>query len=177
MRFCQSFMTELYRHIGQFTDVPAGDIGVGGREIGYLFGQYKRITDRFEAATLTGKGIPFGGSLARTQATGYGICYFSAEVLKHARRRLSEGHDRDDGEEPVVLVVKALVGKGLDAPLPPGDAKRVELPRDGKHVGLQGRKALEHPLAGAGTVPVDGLVVPHYDPPRVVLPDSWPLFL
>ena len=70
MRFCQSFMTELYRHIGQFTDVPAGDIGVGAREIGFLFGQYRRIVDRFDGGVLTGKGLSFGGSLARTQATG-----------------------------------------------------------------------------------------------------------
>jgi len=83
MRFCQSFMTELYRHIGQFTDTPAGDIGVGAREIGYLFGQYKKIVDRFDGGVLTGKGLTYGGSLARTQATGYGICYFSAEVLEH----------------------------------------------------------------------------------------------
>ena len=85
MRFCQSFMTELYRHIGQFTDTPAGDIGVGAREIGYLYGQYKRIVDQFEAGVLTGKGLTFGGSLARTQATGYGLCYFSAEALKHLK--------------------------------------------------------------------------------------------
>ena len=91
MRFCQSFMTELYRHIGQFTDVPAGDIGVGAREVGYMFGQYKRIVDRFEGATITGKGIPFGGSLARTQATGFGLCYFSAEALKHLRNTSYEG--------------------------------------------------------------------------------------
>ena len=91
MRFCQSFMTELYRHIGQFTDVPAGDIGVGAREIGYLFGQYKRIADRFDGAVLTGKGIPYGGSLARTQATGYGLCYFSAEALKNLRNDSYEG--------------------------------------------------------------------------------------
>ena len=77
MRFCQSFMTELYRHIGQFTDTPAGDIGVGAREIGFLFGQYKRIVDRFDGGVLTGKGLTYGGSLARTQATGYGLCYFS----------------------------------------------------------------------------------------------------
>ena len=81
MRFCQAFITELYRHIGQFTDIPAGDIGVGAREIGYMFGQMKRITNLFEGATLTGKGIPFGGSLARTEATGYGICYFTQEML------------------------------------------------------------------------------------------------
>ncbi|MDF2676494.1 MAG: NADP-specific glutamate dehydrogenase [Bacillota bacterium] len=83
MRFCQAFMTELYRHIGPDTDVPAGDIGVGGREIGYLFGQYKRIKGAYENGVLTGKGIPFGGSLARTEATGYGAVYFAREVFKH----------------------------------------------------------------------------------------------
>ena len=91
MRFCQSFMTELYRHIGQFTDVPAGDIGVGAREIGYLFGQYKRITDRFDGGVLTGKGLSFGGSLARTQATGYGLCYFASEALQHLKGESFEG--------------------------------------------------------------------------------------
>ena len=91
MRFCQSFMTELYRHIGQFTDVPAGDIGVGAREIGFLFGQYKRIADRFDGAVLTGKGLTYGGSLARTQATGFGLCYFSAEALKQLRNDSYEG--------------------------------------------------------------------------------------
>ena len=82
MRFCQSFMTELYRHIGEYTDVPAGDVGVGGREIGYLFGQYKRITNRYESAALTGKGIGWGGSLVRTEATGYGVTFFADEMLK-----------------------------------------------------------------------------------------------
>ena len=81
MRFCQSFMTELCRHIGPDTDVPAGDIGVGGREIGYLFGQYKRLRDEF-TGVLTGKGLNYGGSLARTEATGYGLCYFTDEMLK-----------------------------------------------------------------------------------------------
>ena len=85
MRFCQSFMTELYRHIGQFTDVPAGDIGVGGREIGFLFGQYKRLTNRFDTGILTGKGLTYGGSLARTEATGYGLCYFTQEMLKRMK--------------------------------------------------------------------------------------------
>ena len=83
MRFCQSFMTELYRHIGPDTDVPAGDIGVGGREVGYLFGQYKRLQNEY-TGVLTGKGIPFGGSLARTEATGYGLCYFTKEMLADA---------------------------------------------------------------------------------------------
>ncbi|WP_407345595.1 NADP-specific glutamate dehydrogenase [Pengzhenrongella phosphoraccumulans] len=82
MRFCQAFMTELYRHIGEYTDVPAGDIGVGGREIGYLFGQYKRITNRYESAVLTGKGLTWGGSLVRTEATGYGAVLFAQEMLK-----------------------------------------------------------------------------------------------
>jgi glutamate dehydrogenase (NADP+) len=81
MRFCQSFMTELVKHIGPDTDVPAGDIGVGAREIGYLFGQYKRITDTF-TGVLTGKGLSYGGSLARTQATGFGLCYFADAQLK-----------------------------------------------------------------------------------------------
>ena len=81
MAFCQSFMTELYRHIGADTDVPAGDIGVGGREIGYLFGQYKRIRDSYEGV-LTGKGLTYGGSLVRTQATGYGLLYLTEELLK-----------------------------------------------------------------------------------------------
>tara|TARA_Y100001934_G_scaffold252308_1_gene316241 strand:- start:97 stop:1455 length:1359 start_codon:yes stop_codon:yes gene_type:complete len=82
MRFCQSFMTELYRHVGNDVDVPAGDIGVGAREIGYMFGQYKRITNEF-TGVLTGKGLEFGGSLIRTEATGYGAVYFLYEMLKH----------------------------------------------------------------------------------------------
>lgn len=82
MRFCQSFMSELYRHIGQDVDVPAGDIGVGGREIGYMFGQYKRIKNAYEAGVLTGKGLTYGGSLARTQATGFGTVYFADEMIK-----------------------------------------------------------------------------------------------
>ncbi len=81
MRFCQSFMTELARHIGADCDVPAGDIGTGAREIGYMFGQYKRITNQFTAGVLTGKGLTYGGSLARKQATGYGLCYFTGEML------------------------------------------------------------------------------------------------
>lgn len=82
MRFCQSFMTELFRHIGAETDVPAGDIGVGGREIGYLFGQYKRLTNRFEAGVLTGKKLGWGGSLVRTEATGYGTVLFAQSMLE-----------------------------------------------------------------------------------------------
>jgi glutamate dehydrogenase (NADP+) len=90
MSFCQSFMTELYRHIGEHTDVPAGDIGVGGREIGFMFGQYKRITNRWEAGVLTGKGLDWGGSLVRTEATGYGAVFFVDEMLK-ARKDTFEG--------------------------------------------------------------------------------------
>lgn len=82
MRFCQSLMTELYRYLGEHTDVPAGDIGVGQREIGYLFGQYKRITNRYESGVLTGKGLDWGGSRARTEATGYGAVFFLEEMLK-----------------------------------------------------------------------------------------------
>ena len=85
MRFCQSFMTELYRHIGQFVDCPAGDIGVGGREVGYMFGQYKRLTNSFQGGMLTGKGLTFGGSLARTEATGYGLLYFLREMLQEMK--------------------------------------------------------------------------------------------
>ena len=90
MRFCQSFMTELQRHIGPDTDVPAGDIGVGAREIGYLFGQYKRIRDEY-SGVLTGKGLEFGGSLARTEATGYGLCYYTQEALRVLKNDSFEG--------------------------------------------------------------------------------------
>ncbi|HEU0041657.1 MAG TPA: NADP-specific glutamate dehydrogenase [Jiangellaceae bacterium] len=95
MRFCQSFMTELYRHIGEYTDVPAGDVGVGAREIGYLFGQYKRITNRYESGVLTGKGLVWGGARVRTEATGYGTAYFVAEML-------AARGDGLDGREVVV---------------------------------------------------------------------------
>lgn len=88
MRFCQAFMNELYRHIGAHTDVPAGDIGVGGREIGYLFGQYRKITNRFDGI-LTGKGLDWGGSLVRPEATGYGCVYFAQEMLKERGETLA----------------------------------------------------------------------------------------
>ena len=91
MRFCQSFMTELQRHIGQFVDVPAGDIGMGGREIGYLFGQYKRIRDSFDGGVLTGKGLSFGGSLTRSEATGYGLCYLTEEMLHCMKQESLQG--------------------------------------------------------------------------------------
>ncbi|MCZ0961036.1 NADP-specific glutamate dehydrogenase [Paracoccus benzoatiresistens] len=95
MRFCQSFITELYRHLGEYTDVPAGDIGVGAREIGYMFGQYKRLTNRYEAGVLTGKGLFYGGSLARKEATGYGNTYFT-------RAMLQTGGEDFDGKTVVV---------------------------------------------------------------------------
>ena len=90
MRFCQSFMTELSKHIGQFTDVPAGDIGVGAREIGYMFGQYKRLRNEV-TGVLTGKGLSYGGSLVRPEATGYGLCYFTQEALRCMRQDSFEG--------------------------------------------------------------------------------------
>ena len=90
MRFCQSFMIELFRHLGEYTDVPAGDIGVSGREVGYMFGQYKRITNRYESGVLTGKGLDYGGSLVRTEATGYGAVFFVNEMLK-VRKETMEG--------------------------------------------------------------------------------------
>jgi len=95
MRFCQSFMTELHRHLGEYIDVPAGDIGVGGREIGYMFGQYKRLTNRYEAGVLTGKGLVYGGSRARKEATGYGAVYF-------VDRMLSARGDAIEGKRAVV---------------------------------------------------------------------------
>ncbi len=90
MRFCQSFMNELYRHIGENTDVPAGDIGVGAREIGFLFGQYKKLTNTF-TGVLTGKGLSYGGSLFRTQATGYGLCYYVESMLQVLKQTSLEG--------------------------------------------------------------------------------------
>ena len=91
MRFCQAFMTEAFRYIGSTIDVPAGDIGVGGREIGYLFGQYKRIRDSFDGGVLTGKGLSFGGSLTRNEATGYGLCYLTEEMLHCMKQESLQG--------------------------------------------------------------------------------------
>jgi len=95
MRFCQSFVTELYRHLGEYTDVPAGDIGVGQREIGYMFGQYKRITNRYESGVLTGKGLTWGGSQVRTEATGYGATYFVERMLQTRKQNF-------DGKKVIV---------------------------------------------------------------------------
>lgn len=96
MRFCQSFTTELYRHIGPMLDVPAGDIGVGAREIGYMFGQYRRLRNRYDAGVFTGKGLTYGGSLARTEATGYGLCYLTEEMLRTLK------NDSLDGKTAVI---------------------------------------------------------------------------
>lgn len=90
MRFCQSFMTELSKHIGPNLDIPAGDIGVGGREIGYMFGQYKRLKDEF-TGTLTGKGFEYGGSLLRPEATGYGLVWYAQEMMRNMKKTELEG--------------------------------------------------------------------------------------
>lgn len=112
MRFCQSFMTELSKHIGPFTDIPAGDIGVGSREIGYLFGQYKRIKDEF-TGVLTGKGLSYGGSLIRPEATGYGCVYFSEEVLKHRGESLEKKVCTVSGSGNVAqYAIEKLIHKG-----------------------------------------------------------------
>ena len=110
MRFCQSFMTELYRQLGEHTNVPAGEVGVGSREIGFLFGQYKRITNRHESGVFTGKGLDWGGSMVRTEATGYGTVYFLEEMLKvrgdslrredRCRLRFGQRRDLHDREDP-----------------------------------------------------------------------------
>ena len=109
MRFCQSFMTELYRHIGEYTDVPAGDIGVGAREIGFLFGQYKRLTNRYESGVLTGKGLGWGGARVRKEATGYGTVYFVREMLAAQGMEL-------EGKEVVVSGSGSSVARLSPAP-------------------------------------------------------------
>jgi len=130
MRFCQSFMTELYRHVGHYTDVPAGDIGVGGREIGYMFGQYKRITNDF-TGVLTGKGIEYGGSLMRPEATGYGAVYFLEDML----------HQRDDLIEGKTAVVSGSGNVATHA------AEKI-LHRGGKPVTLSDSGGFVHDPAG-----------------------------
>jgi len=110
MRFCQSFMTELSRHIGEDCDVPAGDIGVGGREIGYLFGQYKRLRNTF-TGVLTGKGLTWGGSLVRTEATGYGLCYFTDEMLKAAGKSFNGATVVISGSGNVAIYAAQKVGQ------------------------------------------------------------------
>lgn len=109
MRFCQAFMTELYRHIGPDTDVPAGDLGVGAREIGYLFGQYKRIRDRFDGGVLTGKGLSYGGCLGRTEATGFGIVWYAEEMLK------ANGEDHQGQDCRDLRLRQCILGYCLEA--------------------------------------------------------------
>ncbi|MDF2114659.1 NADP-specific glutamate dehydrogenase [Roseiarcaceae bacterium H3SJ34-1] len=115
MRFCQSFMTELQRHVGEYTDVPAGDIGVGGREIGYMFGQYKRLTNRYEAGVLTGKGLAYGGSRARKEATGYGAVFFVDRMLATRGRGVEKMRTVVSGSGNVAIYaiekIHALGGK------------------------------------------------------------------
>ncbi|MEU0393639.1 NADP-specific glutamate dehydrogenase [Streptomyces sp. NPDC006208] len=123
MRFCQSFMTELHRHIGEHTDVPAGDIGVGGREIGYLFGQYRRITNRWEAGVLTGKGQAWGGSAIRTQATGYGSVLFAAEMLRGRGEDLQGQTAVVSGSGNVAIYTIEMLGRRGAHPLTCSDSE------------------------------------------------------
>ncbi len=111
MRFCQSFMTELYRHIGHDVDVPAGDIGVGGREIGYLFGQYKRLRNEYTAGVLTGKGLTYGGSLGRTEATGYGLLFFAKEMLEYNGRHIEGNTAVISGSGNVAIYANEMATK------------------------------------------------------------------
>lgn len=119
MRFCQSFMTELVHHIGEDTDIPAGDIGVGSREIGYLFGQYRRITQRYEAGVLTGKGVGWGGAEVRTEATGYGAVFFAQEMLARASQGIEGRRAVVSGSGNVATYaiekVQQLGGKAITA--------------------------------------------------------------
>ena len=150
MRFCQSFMTELWRYIGEHTDVPAGDIGVGGREIGYMFGQYKRLTTRYEAGVLTGKGLDYGGSLVRTEATGYGNTFFVEEMLQarrtaasRARRAVVSG----SGNVAIYAIEKIhqLGGKVVACSDSNGYDPRREGHRPGAAQAAQGGRAAPHP--------------------------------
>lgn len=131
MRFCQSFMTELYRHLGEYTDVPAGDIGVGGREIGYLFGQYKRITNRYESAVLTGKGIGWGGSLVRTEATGFGAVVFAQRMLATRGRDFDGARALVSGSGNVALYAIQKVQQLGGTVLACSDSSGVVYDRDG----------------------------------------------
>lgn len=136
MRFCQQFMTELYRHIGDQTDVPAGDIGVGGREIGYMFGMYKRLTNRFEAGVLTGKSLKWGGSLVRTEATGYGTVLFAQSMLQTKGEELDGKRIAISGSGNVAIYAaeKAIQLGGL--PITLSDSSGWILDEDGIDVEL-----------------------------------------
>ncbi|MCR9203256.1 MAG: NADP-specific glutamate dehydrogenase [Halobacteriovoraceae bacterium] len=146
MRFCQSYMIELYRHIGEDVDVPAGDIGVGGREISYMFGMYKRITNRF-TGTLTGKGIEYGGSLIREEATGYGLVYFADDVVKHHNDTLEGKTCLVTGAGNVAqFAVEKLIDKGAKV-ITLSDSRGFILVKDGIHQELLER-IKEHKKAG-----------------------------
>ncbi|WP_043993561.1 NADP-specific glutamate dehydrogenase [Leifsonia xyli] len=131
MRFCQSFMTELYRHLGEYTDVPAGDIGVGGREIGYLFGQYKRITNRYESSVLTGKGIGWGGFLVRTEATDYGSVFFAERMLATRGRDFAGARVLVSGSGNVALYAIEKVNQLGGTVVACSDSSGVVYDRDG----------------------------------------------
>ncbi|WP_073951503.1 NADP-specific glutamate dehydrogenase [Streptomyces kebangsaanensis] len=136
MRFCQSFMTELYRHIGEHTDVPAGDIGVGTREIGYLFGQYRRITNRWEAGVLTGKGAHWGGSLIRPEATGYGNVLFTEAMLRERGEELDGQTAVVSGSGNVAIyTIEKLLALGAN-PLTCSDSSGYVIDEKGIDVGL-----------------------------------------
>ncbi|WOP20286.1 NADP-specific glutamate dehydrogenase [Raineyella sp. LH-20] len=143
MRFCQSFMIELSRHIGEYTDVPAGDIGVGGREIGYLFGQYKRLTNRFEAGVLTGKGLTWGGSLARTEATGYGLVHFVTEMLRMDGQSLDGKVISVSGSGNVAIFAIELAQQLGGKPITISDSSGYVVDQDGIDLELLKRVKLE----------------------------------
>ncbi len=136
MRFCQSFMTELAGHIGEYTDVPAGDIGVGQREIGYLFGQYKRITNSYESGVLTGKGLGWGGSLVRTEATGYGTVFFVEEMLKSTGQSFEGKKVIVSGSGNVALFAMEKVAQLGGTVVACSDSNGVVYDRDGLDVEL-----------------------------------------
>jgi len=173
MRFCQSFMTELHRHIGEYTDVPAGDIGVGEREIGYMFGQYRRITNSYESGVLTGKGLAWGGAQVRKEATGYGCVYFVAEMLRVRGAEL-DGLDvsvSGAGNVAIYAIEKAqqLGGRvitcsdsggfvhdpdGIDLELVK-QIKEVERGRLSEYAARRGGRATYHEQGSVWSVPVD----------------------
>lgn len=173
MRFCQSFMTELYRHIGEYTDVPAGDIGVAQREIGYMFGQYKRITNRYESGVLTGKGLRWGGSRVRTEATGFGTVFFLQRMLESTDRTVEGRRVVVSGSGNVAIyAIKKLQAMGaivvacsdsdgyvvdeagLDLPLI-REIKEIRRDRISTYVDLRGGKSRYIPGGSIWDVPCD----------------------
>ena len=136
MRFCQSFMTELHRHLGEHTDVPAGDIGVGAREIGYLFGQYKRLTNRYEAGVLTGKGLDWGGALVRKEATGYGAAIFADEMLRTRGASLDGRRVAISGSGNVAIYAAEKVRQLGGTPVTASDSSGYVVDEDGLDLDL-----------------------------------------